>query len=294
MHPPEPASRSSCPRVLRALCPAIALLAGAGTNARAAGGGPELEVTGSVVATTPRLQVRVVVANRGDRPVPSLEIAGELLGQRQAAQIPGVAAGASEVVVLAFDAAAARPGVHALVLLLEHPIEGAPDAAGNPPLASRRTWLSLTLGEETTPAVRLEPKPSPLEVAGRLEVAVASADGVAHRVRLRGYTPRGLRADGDSVLIEVPAQGAVTAALPLVRAGAPRGTRHQVVVVAEAVEGPLARTSVASTYVPVAGDPSLLPRARVPILVLACLLLGVALGVEIRLRFRRSPPGLGD
>ncbi len=263
--------------------------------ARAAGAEPELEVSGAVVATTPRLQVSVVVTNRGDRPVPSLEIVGELLGQRRATQIPdGVVAGGSGTAVLDFDAARARPGVHALVLLLEHAIGGAPDAAGNPPLASQRAWLSVVLGEEAGPAVRLEPRPSLLAVRGRLEVGLGSADGAAHRVRVRAFTPRGLRSDGDGVEIEVPARGTVVAALPLVRAGAPRGTRHDVVLVAETVAEPLVRSSAVHAAVQVASDPSLLPRWRVPILVLACLLLGVAVGVEIWLRCRRPPPTRGD
>jgi hypothetical protein len=263
---------------------AVALVAAGAARAE-----PVLEVSGSVVTTTPRLQVSVVVTNRGDRGVSSLEIVGELLGQRREARIlSGVTAGGSETVVLDFDAERARPGVHALVLLLEHPIEGAPDAAGNPPLASRRAWLPVALGATSAPAVRLEPKPTFLAVTGRLEVVVGSADGAAHRVRLRAFAPRGLRADGDGVEIDVPARGAVIAALPLVRAGAPRGTQHPVLLVVETVGGPLVQTSVATAIVHVAADPALLPRWRGPILVLACLLLGLAVGVEVWIRFRRS------
>jgi hypothetical protein len=271
----------------RRLAPAVFAVALAAAGAARAE--PVLEVSGSVVTTTPRLRVSVVVTNRGDRTVSSLEIVGELLGQRQEARIlSGVAAGGSGTVVLDFDAEHARPGVHALVLLLEHPIEGAPDAAGNPPLASRRAWLPVVLGANTAPAVRLEPKRTLLEVTGRLEVVVGSADGAAHRVRLRAFAPRGLRSDGDGVEIDVPAQGAVIAALPLVRAGAPRGTQHPVLLVAETLGGPLVQTSVATATVHVAADPSLLPRWRVPILVLACLLLAIAVGVEVWIRFRSS------
>ncbi len=92
----------------------VALLAAAAPPAER-----ELEVEGSVLATTPRLQVSVVVTNPGDRPVPSLEIEGELLGQRRKAEIVGgIVAGGRGSVVLDFGAAPARPGVHALVLLL--------------------------------------------------------------------------------------------------------------------------------------------------------------------------------
>ncbi len=244
------------------------------------------------MTTTPRLQVSVVVTNRGDRAVSSLEIVGELLGQRQETRISrAIAAGERDTVVLDFDAGGARPGVYALVLLLEYPIEGAPDAAGNPPLASRRAWLLVALGGRPAPAVRLEPKQALLAVTGRLGIVVGSADGAAHRVRLRAYTPRGLRSDGDGVEIEVPAQGVVITDLPLVRAGAPRGTQHPVLVVAETVGGPFAQTSVATATVRVAADPALLPRWRVRILVLACFLLGLAVGVELWIRLRGRPRG---
>jgi hypothetical protein len=267
------------------LAPALvaALLVAAAARAE-----PVLEVKGSVVTTRPRLQVSVVVSNRGDHAVPSLEIAGELFGQRQKALLPsGVVPGGSGTVVLAFEAEHARPGVHALVLLLEYPIEGAPDAAGNPPLASRVSWLPVTLGADSGPALRLEPKPIVLEVKGPLEVAVGSTDGIAHRVRLRVVTPRGLRSDGEGLEVDVPARGAKVVALPLVRAGAARGTRHTVLLVAETV-GALVQTTVATATVQVADDPSLLPHWRIPILVLACLLLGVALGFEAWIRSRRS------
>jgi hypothetical protein len=78
---------------------ALALLA-AGAPAR---GEAVLDVAGSVVSVAPRLEVRVVVRNRGDRAAAPVEIVGELLGERQEARLAdGVAPGAEDAVVLAF------------------------------------------------------------------------------------------------------------------------------------------------------------------------------------------------
>ncbi len=248
---------------------------------------PELAVAAEVVGTTPSLQVRVEVRNRSPRAVPAVQIVGDLLGQRQEGRIlSGVPAGDSRTVLLDFGAARALPGVYALVLLLEHAIEGAPDAAGNPPLASQRAALLVGLGSQAGPAVRLQPSPARLEVTGPLQVEVRSADGAPHRVRLRAFTPRGLRAEGDGVEVEVPAQGAVVASLPLVRAGAPRGTRHSVEIVAETRGEAPVRTSVAPASVAIAADRALLPRWRTSILVAAVLLLALAIGVEVWTRVR--------
>jgi hypothetical protein len=57
--------------------------------------------------------------------------------------------------------------------------------------------------------------------------------------------------------------------------------------VAEALDGPLARTTVLAAPVDVAADPSLLPRLRVPLLVLGLALVATALLFEI-LRRRRT------
>jgi len=250
-----------------------------------------LDVSGAVVRTSPRLEVRVVVTNHGDASAAPLDVVGELLGEQCIAQLAaGVVPGDSGAVVLAFSPTdVRRPGVYALALLLEHPVEGAPDAAGNPPVASQRAWLLLALGATTEPAVVLAPQPLRLDVRGSLGVLVESADGAPHRVRLRALTARGLRVEGEGEDLTVPARGTVRASLPIVRAGAPRGSRHEVVLVAEAEDGPLARTTVATAAVEVARDPSLLPRLRTPIAVLGILLLATALGVEVWRRRPRSP-----
>jgi hypothetical protein len=224
------------------------------------------------------------VTNRGDRPAVPLEVAGELLGEQASARLAsGVAPGGSGAVVLSFAAAGARPGTHALTLLLEHPVEGPPDGAGNPPVASERAWLLLALGGASPgPPVRLAAEPLRLDVRGRLGVRLESADGEAHRVRLRAFTARGLRPEGGGVEVAVPASGTARAVLPLVRAGAPRGTRHGVLLIAETTGDALARAAVLAVPVEVAPDPSVLRRIRTPVLALGVLLVLVALGVELR------------
>lgn len=248
-----------------------------------------LEVSGSVVATSPRLEVRVVVTNRGDQPAAPLALLGELLGERREAHLPGgVAPGRSGSVFLEFAPSGFRPGTHALVLLLEHPVEGPPDGAGNPPMSSERAFLLLALGANPGPAVRVEADPLRLDVRGDLAVHLSAVDASGHRVELRAWTARGLRAEGQPAVVDVPAEGTVTARLPLVRSGAPRGTRHAVLLVAETRDGPEARTTVHPAVVEVAPDPSVLPRVRRPLLALGVLLLGAALILEIR----RSVAGL--
>jgi hypothetical protein len=246
-----------------------------------------LDVSGSVLSVVPRLEVRVVVQNRGDRGAAPLDVAGELLGERRSARLAsGVAPGGEGAVVLAFSPTSPRPGTHALTLLLEYPVEGIPDGAGNPPMASQRAWLLVALGASPPPPVRLEADPLLLEVRGAITVRVESADGEAHRVRLRALTARGLRAEGEGVEVAVPAHGAAPAALALVRAGAPRGSRHAVLLVAEATDGHLARTAVLAVPVEVADFPSRLPRLRVPLLVLGLLLVATALAFEAWRRLR--------
>jgi hypothetical protein len=252
-----------------------------------------LDVSGSVVSVAPRLEVRVTVTNRGESWASPLEVVGELLGERSEARLAdGLPPGREGAVQLSFASARVRPGTHALTLLLEHPLEGPPDGAGNPPMASQRAWLLLALGANPGPAVRLAAPALHLDVKGDLAVRLDSADGESHRVRLRAFTARGLRAEGGGVEVAVPAKGTSTAALPLVRAGAPRGSAHVVLLLADTLDGPLARDAVLAVPVEVAADPSLMPRLRVPLLALGLALLAVALGFEARRAFRRRPDPL--
>jgi len=119
-------------------------------------------------------------------------------------------------------------------------------------------------------------------------VHVVAADGEPHRVHLRALAARGLRAETEGVEVDVPATGVASARLPLVRTGAPRGSRHAVLIVGESLDGPLARTAVLAAPVDVAADPSVLPHVRAPLLVLGLLLLTAAVAFEAHVRFGRN------
>jgi hypothetical protein len=112
-------------------------------------------------------------------------------------------------------------------------------------------------------------------------VTVASADGQPHRIRLELYAPRTLRGE-EAVEVDVPAAGGVRAELPVARTGAGRSTRHGVLVVAEAMDGEQTRTSVGQGVVEITPDPAWLPRLRLPMSVLAALLLLAAAFIEWR------------
>jgi len=274
-HTPSPAIRAAALLLLLFLVPAPA-------RAEAV-----LDVSGSVASIAPKLEVRVVVTNRGDRRAAPLDVAGELLGERVEGRFAGgVGAGREGTLLLAFSPANPRPGTHALTLVLEHPVEGTADAAGNPPVATQMAWLLVALGPSPPPAVRLEAQRLRLDVRGDLAVRLESADGEPHQVHLRVAAARGLRAEGPGTDVAVPGRGAASAALPIVRAGAPRGSRHEVLVVAESADGALARTTVAKVLVEIAPFPSLLPGLRPAVLAVGLLLLAAALGFEGWRRFR--------
>jgi hypothetical protein len=255
----------------------------------AAAGRPDavLDVSGSVVATAPRLEVRVTLTNRGDVRAGPIDVRGELFEESREARLPGGLEPAAEgLVMLDFAPTPPRPGLHALTLLLEHPVEGPSDGAGNPPMSSQRAFLLLALGANPGEAVRIDAEPLSLDVRGILLVRLQSRDGQGQRVRLRALTARGLRADGDPIEVAVPPRGRATAQIPLSRAGAPRGSRQALLLVAEALDGPLARTSVAAASVDLLSDPARLPRLRLPLLVGGLALVAFALVYELRTRSR--------
>jgi hypothetical protein len=154
---------------------------------------------------------------------------------------------------------------------------------------SRCAYLLVALGAAPDPAVRLLVGEVAFELRGALEVGLESADRAPHRVRLRVLTPRGLRAEDLAAPVAVPGQGRVVARVGLLRTGAAHDTRHGIVVVAEAEDGPEARTTVATGTARILPAPGVLPRIRVPILVTALVLLAASLFIELR-RLRRPAP----
>lgn len=257
-------------------------------SAEAFAAAPRFEVSGAVTITDEALDVRVDVRNSGEAAATPLTVVGDLLGERrQAGFDAGLAPGQATSVHLFFPLAVPRPGVHALPLLLEYPEAGPADAAGNLPLASQRAYLLLALGGNPEPAVRIEAPKLAIDTQGALSVGLSSLDGASHRVSLRVLTARGLRAVSPPVEVEVPARGTVTSTLVVMRSGAPRGTRHGILLVAGTLDGDLERTSVATTTVEIAPDPGLMPVLWRPLVVLALLMLAWAAVLEVR-RFRAA------
>jgi hypothetical protein len=104
-------------------------------------------------------------------------------------------------------------------------------------------------------------------------------------VRLHAHTARGLIPE-DPPEIAVPASGKQRDEIAIRRSGALRGSHPGLWIVAEAVDGPVARTSVAAADVTIAGEPGLLPRLRPFLFVLGLVLVLAALFWEFR------PPAL--
>lgn len=235
------------------------------------------------------LDIRVDVKNSGDAPATPLLVGGELFGERRQARLEaGLAPGQAGSAHLEFPLAPPRPGVYAVPLLLEYPEGGPADAVGNVPMASQRAYLLIALGGSPEPAVRIEAPALLLETSGDLRVGLESLDGAPHRVRLSVLTARGVRAVTPPVEVDVPARGQATSTMVLMRSGAPRGSRHGILLLAGALDGPLERTSVATGVVEIAPDPALLPRMWRSLVALALVLLGAAAVLEVR-RSRTAP-----
>jgi hypothetical protein len=129
------------------------------------------------------------------------------------------------------------------------------------------------------PAIHLFARDVRLEFYADVEADLESADGAAHRVRVRVHPPAGLQAP-DEVEVDVPARGRVTAKVRLWRSSAPRGSRQALVVVAQALDAGAAVSTTAS--VDILPDPAWMPRLRRPLAVAALLLLAAAAGLEVR------------
>jgi hypothetical protein len=241
----------------------LALLA-----APAPAGEVRLDVSGQLRAEDDRLVVRVDVVNRGDASARALRVEGELLGARsEAALAEDLPARAVRSVELRFPQEVPRPGVHPLALHLRYTAEG---AAGHAPAVSQRAYLLLAVGANPPPSVRLDVPDARLARHTVLPIRLESADGAAHRVRLRALAPRGLNALAPE---------------------APPASQAGIVVLAVEVDGSLARTAAATGRVVVVAPPRpWLPRLRVPLLVSALALLAAAVLRELWSFRARSAP----
>jgi hypothetical protein len=238
-----------------------------------------LGVDGQVREEGGQLRVRVDLAHRGGPTLRGLEVEGELGGQRaEAALAPPLASGRTASVELAFPVEVKRPGVHALALHLRYFAE---EEAPSVVPTSQRAYLLLALGANPPPPVTLSVPDARVARHAVVPVRLQSADGAAHRVRLRALAPRGVHALEPDEPVTVPARGSVEAALRVVGAGAPAGSEAGLVVFASAVDGPLERTAVATGRVHIVAARPWLPRLRAPLLALALGLLAAALAVEL-------------
>jgi hypothetical protein len=253
--------------------------------------GPTFEVGGNVSLNEDgELAVRVDLTNRGGLATGPVRVSGELAGHYEEAKVePGVEPGQTVGAGLVFPHEVPRPGVYPVVLLLDY----APRAAegATPTAASQRAFLLLTLGATAASPVRLSAPEVTLRDRAPLAVTLESADGRAHRVRLRVLTPRGLNPERIEDEVQVPATGVATVSVPLLRGSVPRPSQQGVLVVAETLDGEIAQASTVTTIVAVEAAPrDLMPRWRDPFLLAAALLLGAAAVLEWRHLRRTRPP----
>lgn len=248
-----------------------------------------LQVTGSVAPEDEELVVSVQVDNRGDVAVAPLIVHGELLGRHDEVQKdPGVAAGSWTEAQLRFPQEVPRAGIHVVALRLDY--QSPPGGAWT----SQAAYLLLALGANPAAAVRVFVGETTIETRGRVAVGLESADGRPHVARLRLLTPKGLNPFGEPDEVAVPAQGRVTAGLEVLRGSVQRKTRQGILVAAATTDGDLQTAAVAEGSVVIADDPALIPRLRVPLTVLAILLLLAATAVEVRRRWPRPGSGPGE
>lgn len=262
---------------------AFALLLAAAAPAASAppSGAPAFDVGGNVAINEDgELEVRVDLINRGGAAA-SVTVQGELAGNYDEARLPaGVVAGATASVRLVFPNQVPKPGVYPVVLLLDYGPTAAPGAAAA--AQSQRAYLLLTLGATAPAPVRITAPEVRLRDRALLPVVLESADGRAHRIRLRVLTPRGLNPERLHDEVAVPASGAATVSVPLLRGGVQRTSRQGLLLVAETVDGDVAQAAIATSVVEVEAESHLMSRWRDPFVVAAALLLAAAAFLEWR------------
>jgi hypothetical protein len=265
--PSSPSSRRAGARALAALLCALA--------ASRAGAAVRLEVAGDVEPAEDGLLVRVDVTNKGDRPAGRIDVEGELFGHyAESSLFAGVQPGSTQSAWLHFTAAPPRPGVHALALHLRYPVIDVHQPA------SQRAFLLLALGARAESPLRVSAAPARFETAGTLRVELGASDGAAHVARVRVLAPRGLNVL-ETREVTVPAGGTAQAEVPLIRTGASRGERLELIVLAATATGGVESTATALAQVELFPHRPLLPRLRIPLTVAGGLLLAAAVAAEL-------------
>lgn len=245
-----------------------------------------LEVSGSAAVEDEELVVSVQVDNRGDTAATTLVVHAELLGHHDEVQKDtGIKAGSWTEAELRFPRDVPRPGVYVVALRLEYKVHQKGVWVG------QAAYLLAALGANPPPAVRVFAGEVTLDTRGRLPVELESADGRPHVARLRLLAPKGINPYGETADVQVPAQGRVSTSLEMLRGSVTRESRYGVLAAASTMDGPEQTSAVAEGAVSIAPDPSVMPRLRTPLTVLAVGLLLVATFVEVRRRWPRAETG---
>ena len=216
------------------------------------------------------MEVRADVRNTSDERLVGVRLGGDLLGRHADGRLGDLEPGQTASVVLAFPYASEwRPGRHVLPLSLDY--AAAPGSVA--PRTNLLAYLVLPLATPAEPALQIAAPRLSLDIHTRLPVRLESADGKPHRARVRVVTPRGLVAPDPPPVVDVPARGGVTVEVALLHGTAPPESRPGILIVAEALEGPIERMSVTTSAVDIAPDRAWLGHLRAPLLVVTLILL---------------------
>lgn len=242
---------------------------------------PSLEVAGAVSGTEDEIEVRVDLTNRGGLASGPVTVEGELAGRYDEAKTSGdIAPGATSAARLRFPRALSRPGVYPVVLLLEYVPRNATGASALP--RSQRAFVLLTLGADAPVPVRMAAPDLVLQDRALLPVTLESADGRPHRMLVRVLGPRGLNAERARDEVAVPATGAASVSVPLLRGSVPRPSIQGVLLVAETLDGDVAQAATATTVVSVAPAVDVLPPLHRYLILAGAALLAAAAWLEWR------------
>jgi hypothetical protein len=212
----------------------------------------------------------VDVRNTGGERLGGARLRGDFLGRHGEGDLGDIAPGQGASALLSFPFASEwRPGRHILPLSIDY----AAGPGSTAPRVNVLAYLILPLAASAEPALRVAAPEVSLELRSRLPVRLESADGQAHTARVRVQTPRGLVAPDPPPVVDVPAHGGVSVDVVLLRGSAPPESRQGILILAEALDGPIERMAVATSAIDVASDPAWLPHLRAPLLLVTLILL---------------------